>query len=110
MQNFNIDEIHAKFVRTSTYHIPKKLFWSVVLVFNAILIVLIVLTIYFGVRQKIQHSFENESRTVPYFPPVKRIPNNLQQLFYRLTITPDLNDETFTGNSKMDILIYFPLF
>jgi hypothetical protein len=103
MQNLDIDEIHAKPVETSTYHIPKKLFWPVVLVFNAILIVLLVLVIYFGVRQNSQNSVENGSTkiTTSPLPPVKRIPDNLQQLFYRLTITPNLNDKTFTGKENL---------
>ena len=101
-------------VRKNTYHVPKKLFWSVVLVFTAIFIVLLVLTIYFGVNQKSSNDVENESRTtstttislsttttISPLPPVERIPDNLQQLFYELIITPDLTDETFTGRENL---------
>jgi hypothetical protein len=80
-------------------------------VLTAILIVLLVLTIYFGVNQKSKtltstiHPFETTTSnavttTMPPLPPVARIPNNLQQEFYDLTITPDLTDETFTGEQN----------
>jgi hypothetical protein len=114
MQNLDVDELNGKPVRTSTYQVPKKLFWSVVFVSIAIFIVLLVLTIYFGVNQKSSNGAENESRTtstttidlpvtttISPSPPVERIPDNLQQLFYELTITPDLTDETFTGKENL---------
>ena len=123
MQNLDINESNAIPVRTSTYPVPKKLFWPVVLLSAAIFIVLLVLTIYFGVNQKSQNVVENgltttsattvslpattttvslpATTTIPPLPPVERIPNNLQQLFYQLTITPNLNDETFTGEESL---------
>lgn len=120
MQNLDIDEPNAKSARTSTYHLSKKLFWSVVVVFTAIFIVLLVLTIYFGVNRKSQNDTENRSTTtsttistttvslpatttISPLLPIERIPNNLQQLFYQLTITPNLADETFTGKENLYI-------
>jgi hypothetical protein len=115
MQNLDVDESNAKPVRINTYHVPKKLFWPVVLVFTAIFIVLLVLTIYFGVNQNSSNGAENGSwristttismpatTTISPLPPVQRIPDNLQQLFYQLIITPNLTDETFTGKEMKD--------
>lgn len=113
-----MDESNVKPVRIkSTYHVSKKLFWSVVLVFTAIFIVLLVLTIYFGVNQKSSNDAENGSRTtstttislpvtttISPSPPVERIPDNLQQLFYQLIITPNLTDETFTGKEMTSVI------
>jgi len=113
MQNLDFDELDEKPASTaaSIYRVPKKLFWAAILVLTAILIVLLVLTIYFGVNQKSKtltstiHPFETTTSnavttTMPPLPPVARIPNNLQQEFYELTITPDLTDETFTGEQN----------
>jgi uncharacterized membrane protein YhaH (DUF805 family) len=115
MQNIDLDESDAKSVRISTYHVPKKLFWPVILVFTAIFIVLLVLTIYFGVNRNSLNGAENgltristttislpATTTISPSPPVQRIPDNLQQLFYQLTITPNLTDETFTGKEMED--------
>ena len=116
MQNLDIDDSVAKPVRTNIYHVSKKLFWSVVLLSAAIFIVLFVLTIYFGVNQKSQNLAENgltttstttvslpATTTISPLPPVERIPNNLQQLAYQLTITPNLVDGTFTGEENLDM-------
>jgi hypothetical protein len=126
MRNLDFDEPNEKpaSTTTSTYRVPKKILWAAILVLTAILIVLLVLTIYFGVNQKSKTltstigPFETTTSnavttttsnavttttsntvttTMPPLPPVARIPNNLQQQFYELNITPDLTDETFTG-------------
>jgi hypothetical protein len=115
MQNLDIDESHSAPVKASTYHVRKKLFWPVVIVLSAIFIVLLVLTIYFGVNQKSRNDTENRSTTtsattvslpattISPLLPVERIPSNLQQLSYQLTITPDFTDETFTGKENLDV-------
>ncbi len=113
MPHDDFDESREKPAWTSTYRVPKKLFWAVVLLLTAILIVLLVLTIYFGVNQKSQNDVDNGPRTtltstirpsvtttMAPLPPVARIPDNLQQQFYELTITPDLDDGTFTGKEN----------
>jgi hypothetical protein len=116
MQNLDIDESHSVPVKASTYHVRKKLFWPVVIVLSAIFIVLLVLTIYFGVNQKSRTDTENRSTTtsattvslpattISPLLPVERIPSNLQQLSYQLTITPDFTDETFTGKENLDVV------
>jgi hypothetical protein len=116
MQNLDIDESHSAPVKTSIYHVRKKLFWPVVIVLSAIFIVLLVLTIYFGVNQKSRNDTENRSTTtsattvslpattISPLLPVERIPSNLQQLSYQLTITPDFTDETFTGKENLDVV------
>jgi heme/copper-type cytochrome/quinol oxidase subunit 2 len=96
---------------SNSYRVSKKLFWSILFGIVAILTVLLVLTIYFGVNQKHRNDVDNESRTtltstlrpsettttVAPRPPVARIPDDLQQQFYQLKIEPDLADETFKG-------------
>ncbi|CAF3792138.1 unnamed protein product [Rotaria sp. Silwood1] len=120
MKTFDINDPNTKTARTNTYHVAKKLFWPVVLVLPAVIIVLLVLTIYFGVNRKSQNGVNTEASTpltttasqlqttisnemtttVTPLPSVERIPDNLQQLFYQLTITPDLINERFTGEAN----------
>ncbi|CAF1664923.1 unnamed protein product, partial [Adineta ricciae] len=93
---------------TSAYRISKKIFWPVLAGTAAIVIVLLVLTIYFGVNQKRSSNVDNEIRTTltstsfgttttTSSPPVVRIPTSLQQQLYQLTIEPNLDHESFTG-------------
>ncbi|CAF1554531.1 unnamed protein product [Rotaria magnacalcarata] len=120
MQILNIDDPNKKPAWKSTYHVAKKIFWPVVVVLTIVFIVLLVLTIYFGVNQKSKNGVNNEASTtliattsqfqtitshevtttIAPLPPVERIPNNLQQLFYQLTIAPDLVNERFTGEGN----------
>ena len=97
---------------TSAYRISKKIFWPVLAGTAAIVIVLLVLTIYFGVNQKRPSNVDNEIRTTltstspgttttTSSPPVVRIPTNLQQQLYQLTIEPNLDDENFIGKYKI---------
>ena len=112
MRDLDVNEINIRPVRSNTYNVPKKLCWFVTLLLAAVFIVLLVLTIYFGVKQKGETGVERSSTTITSvttvsmpdtstttspLPPVERIPNNFQQLFYQLTITPNLIDLTFTG-------------
>ena len=114
MSNLETEEPSAKRVQKNAYRVPKKLFWPVTLTFAAIFIVLLVLTIYFGVNRKIQDDTETGSRTTETptvslpatttsspLRPVERIPHHWRPLLYRLTITPDLTDETFTGDEHL---------
>jgi hypothetical protein len=126
MQNLQLDQLDGKSAPASTYSVSKKFFWPVILLLTGIFIVLLVLTIYFGVNQKSQNTVDNESRTTltstirppetttsnaltttmaPPLP-VARIPDNLQQQFYDLTIAPDLNHETFTGKFAFELMFY----
>lgn len=93
---------------TNAYRISKKIFWPVLTGTAAIVIVLLVLTIYFGVNQKHSNNVDNEIRTTltstslgttttTSSPPIARIPTSLQQQLYQLTIEPNLEDENFTG-------------
>ena len=120
MQNLEFEEPRIITFGPSSYRVTKKRFWPVVIVFSAIFIVLLTLTIYFGVNQKSSNVVENRSTTTVGPPttttnspviPVERIPNNLEQLFYNLTVTPDLDDETFTGKEfpkeRMSLIRHF---
>ncbi|CAF3448231.1 unnamed protein product [Rotaria socialis] len=118
METFDIDHPNKKPAWKNTYHVAKKIFWPVVFVLTIVFIVLLVLTIYFGVNQKSKNGINNKASTtlitttsqlqtitshevtttITPLPPVERIPNNLQQLFYQLTIAPDLVNERFTGD------------
>lgn len=113
MEDIDIDIPKSKAVQASTYQVPKKLFWPVILVVTVAIIVLLVLTIYFGTNQKNSTNIENRSTTtmmsstttslpltstISPLPPVERIPGNLEQQSYQLIIEPNLTKETFTGN------------
>ncbi|CAF4047377.1 unnamed protein product, partial [Rotaria sordida] len=103
MQSFNQSEINVK---SNAYQISKKLFWFVLSLIIIGLIVLLVLTIYFGVRsQKASTHIPNDATisietTTTKLPirPVERIPMNLKPELYKWTITPDLIQEKFIGD------------
>ncbi|UJR17212.1 hypothetical protein I4U23_004107 [Adineta vaga] len=108
-----LDDSSEESTSTSAYRVSKKVFWPVLAGIVAVLIVLLVLTIYFGVNQKRSNDSDNESRTTltttlssfgttttattTPSPPITRIPNDLEQQLYQLTITPNLINETFGG-------------
>jgi hypothetical protein len=113
MHNLHIAESNAKPVQANANQVSKKLLWPTALIFTAVFIVLLVLTIYFGVNRKSHNVVENRSTmtststvslsvttTISPFPPVERIPNNWRPLSYQLTIAPNLTDETFTGDEN----------
>ncbi|CAF0817363.1 unnamed protein product [Adineta steineri] len=92
----------------NTYHMKKKFFWIILCIIVSVFIVLLVLTIYFGVNQKrtnTDQTFNNLTTatnqpivtTTSPAPPVERIPTNLKQQVYHLTISPNLTMSTFTG-------------
>ncbi|CAF3695197.1 unnamed protein product, partial [Rotaria sp. Silwood1] len=103
---------------SNTCRISKKLFWLSLSLIIAVFIVLISLTIYFGVRPQpktfvyyetssISTSTRNHNETTistelttvqPPPRPVERIPTNLKPELYQWTITPDLIAETFIGD------------
>ncbi|CAF3718849.1 unnamed protein product [Rotaria sp. Silwood1] len=103
---------------SNTCRISKKLFWLSLSLIIAVFIVLISLTIYFGVRPQPktfvyyetssiststrdhnETTISTESTTVQPPPrPVERIPTNLKPELYQWTITPDLIAETFIGD------------
>ncbi|CAF3355817.1 unnamed protein product [Rotaria socialis] len=107
-----------------SYHVKKPIFWAIVSGIVAIFITLLVLTIYFGVNQKVSASKTTATtvaiaastttttttttatatataseliETTTLAPPIERIPTNLRQEEYRLTLFPNLTSETFTG-------------
>lgn len=93
----------------NTYQMKKNLFWILLSLILAVFIILLVLTIYFGVKQN--RSMNNLystnlstttkqpfDLTTPIALPVERIPTNLKQEVYRLTIAPNITAETFTGS------------
>lgn len=120
MENVTVDTSNSLLARTNVYHVSKRLLWLVLLVLGVVLTVLLVLTIYFGVKQN------DQNRTIDNFitllttnatligtttsngivnlttpsPPIARVPNHLQQLSYHLTITPNLTNRTFTGKKS----------
>ncbi len=100
MQNFTLNNSKNKLAEKDVYHISKRLFWFILLGFLSVVIVLIVLVIYFGVKQNIRnHTIDN----IPKFsnntslPPLTRISDGLLQLSYHLIITPNLINKTFQG-------------
>lgn len=120
MQNLDFDTSSSKLVPTSVYHVSKKLVWLVLLVLGSLLTVLLILTIYFGVKQNTQSRTGNTVLTLSTtsasllgtttskgtttvstpLPPIARVPDDLQQLSYQLTITPHLANKTFTGEES----------
>lgn len=113
MPNLDSVEPNPKPIQHNAYHVPKKVFWPMALMFAAIFVVLLVLTIYFGVNRKSHNVVEIRSTTtspstvslpvtttISPLPPVERIPNNWRPLSYQLTVTPNLTDETFTGKES----------
>ena len=110
MENLVLDESKLKVVRTNTYRVSKMLFRFVLLLFTVVFIALLVLTIYFGVNQKIRNDIDDKISTtaarqmvttaVISAPPVKRIPENLQQQLYELTISPNFTNEKFSGKEN----------
>ena len=114
--SFPSDVLSTDVQRKETYRIQKKICWAILAVITAIFIVLLVLTIYFGINQKSSANTEpliEEPRTSSstpitgtmmtttttrgMAPPVERIPTNLKPEKYHLTISPNLVSETFTG-------------
>ena len=108
-----IDPTMIKNKSKDIYHVKRNFFWTIISIIMGILIVLLILTIYFGVNQKRSLSLRtmpsaNLTTTSRHFvttertilsPPVKRIPTNVRQEKYRLRISPNLTSETFTGLS-----------
>lgn len=110
-----VDSTSSNNHRKDTYHVKKKLFWTTLTMLVAIFIVLLALTIYFGVNRKKSNGDQTSilpttgtgqsssistirtTTTTTPAPPVERIPTNLKQEVYRLTIAPNLTTETFTG-------------
>jgi flagellar basal body-associated protein FliL len=102
-----MDPTMVKNPRKNIYQMKKNVFWIILSIIVAVFIVLFVLTIYFGVNQK--RTIVNQTsipsittthqpiETTTSAPPVERIPKNLKQQVYRLTISPNLTSETFTG-------------
>ena len=93
---------------SDVYRLKRKLVWLIGLIVAAVLIVLLVLTIYFGVNQRRTNSEQFASdrstttkapteTTTALAPPVERVPMNLKQQSYQLIIAPNLTSETFTG-------------
>ena len=117
MQYFNFDTTRSESGRTRVHHVPKKLLWLISLAFGAVLVVLLVIAIYFGVKRNTGNRTINDVSTLlttnasllrtttsngivivsTPSPSIARVPDNLQQLSYHLTITPDLTNKTFTG-------------
>ncbi|CAF1142273.1 unnamed protein product [Rotaria sordida] len=115
MQSFDQNEKHVKL---NTYQISKKLFWFILSLIIIGLVVLLVLTIYFGVRSQkttivyhettlLSTSTHNpndtttsigSTTTIHLIRPVERIPMNLKPELYQWTITPDLIQEKFVGD------------
>lgn len=108
--------------QTRRYTIDKRIFWVITAAGVAIFIVLLALTIYFGVNQKKSDSSEmsttNEARsttsestmftstltsTTTLSPPVERVPNTLKPDNYHITIEPNLTTETFSGRNYFSI-------
>jgi aminopeptidase N len=110
-ESFDLSITDPTMVKTRTkniYQIKKKFFWTILSLIITIFIILFVLTIYFGVNHKraIFNQTSISSLTIStnqpleittLSPPVERIPKNLKQEIYRLTISPNLTSETFTG-------------
>lgn len=111
----NSDLASTRNRRKKTYQVKKKLFWPILAILLGIFIVLLVLTIYFGVKQKqsndVLTSTTNEQTsnnstpltitTTTLAPPVERIPSKLKQENYHVTISPNLTSETFTGKISL---------
>ncbi|CAF4246616.1 unnamed protein product [Rotaria sp. Silwood2] len=106
-------------VKINVYHISKKVFWIILSLTLICLIVLLTLTIYFGVRSQKTTTVYVEttssssastyswnetitsvtmSTTMTPARPVERISMNLKPELYHWTITPDLIQETFKGD------------
>ena len=109
-ESFDLAIVDPTMARSSknTYQMKKNLFWTLLSLILVIFIVLLVLTIYFGVKQN--RSMNNLDSTnlstttkqpfdltTPMALPVERIPTNLKQEVYRLTIAPNITAETFSG-------------
>jgi aminopeptidase N len=86
----------------------KQIFWTILSLIFTIFLILLILTIYFGVNRKriiieqtsiqsITISTNQAMETTTLSPPVERIPINLKQEIYRLIISPNLILETFNG-------------
>lgn len=102
------DPTMVKTRRKDTYQMKKSIVWTILSLILMILIILFVLTLYFGLQRKriipeqtslssiIPSSHSSTDVTTPS-PPVERIPMNLQQETYHLTIAPNLTSETFDG-------------
>ena len=102
------DPTMVKTRRKDTYQMKKSIVWTILSLILMILIILFVLTLYFGLQRKriipeqtssssiIPSAHSSTDLTTPS-PPVDRIPMNLQQETYHLTITPNLTSETFDG-------------
>ncbi|CAF4278032.1 unnamed protein product, partial [Rotaria sp. Silwood2] len=115
-ESFDLSTIDPVTVTNSpkdTYHVKKTVFWTILFAIFAIFITLLILTVYFGVHQKravteptstkittnlpIEISTSHLIETTTSAPPVGRVPTNLRQEEYRLTISPNLTSEKFTG-------------
>lgn len=110
MQSFDQD---GTTVKTNTYHVSKTLFWIILSLLIACLVVTTVLTIYFGInsnkkspvfvgdRSTTTTSTPNytTTTTIAPSPPVERIPMSLKPELYDWTITPDFIKETFKGKT-----------
>lgn len=102
------DPTMVKIRRKDTYQMKKSLVWTILSLILMIFIILFVLTLYFGLQRKriipeqtsiISSLTTTNSPTdlTSPSPPVERIPMNLQQEIYRLTIIPNLTSQTFDG-------------
>ncbi|CAF1400989.1 unnamed protein product [Adineta ricciae] len=109
-ESFDLAIVDPTMARSSknTYQMKKNLFWILLSLILVVFIVLLVLTIYFGVKQNRSmnnlHSTNLSTTTkqpfdltTPMALPVERIPTNLKQEVYRLTIAPNITAETFSG-------------
>ena len=117
MQDLTFDTPRVAIVQTHAFRVSKKLLWLVLTMFVCVFIVLLVLTIHFGVKQQRQTRIINDvlriitqkanrlrtitsseiNRASSTSKSIARIPDHWQQLSYRLTITPNFTNETFEG-------------
>lgn len=100
MDDSTVNKSTDQLTEKDVYRISKKLFWLIFLAIVSVLIVLVALVIYFGVRQNHpKHTIENSLNVSKNtsFTPLTRISDDLQPLSYHLTITPDLINKTFQG-------------
>ncbi|CAF3134537.1 unnamed protein product [Rotaria sp. Silwood2] len=122
-ESFDLSTIDPVTVTNSpkdTYHVKKTVFWTILFAIFAIFITLLILTVYFGVHQKravteststkittnlpIEISTSHLIETTTSAPPVGRVPTNLRQEEYRLTISPNLTSEKFTGSLNISFI------
>ena len=113
-ESFDISETDLVSTRDrikNTYQVKKKLFWLILSVLLGIFVVLLVLTIFYGVRQKhskshlpapsehlaVNSTSQLTTLTTTLASPVERVPTKLKQENYHVTISPNLTAETFTG-------------